>query len=138
MKQFIVMAAVLPLLMIFVMQFSLEQQNQNRIAAFQEIVYSIKEQARQEGRFTPAMKTALASAAAKCFEVDESEIIIEADSDIKYRRNTFDERELIHYKVKAPIKKIMAGNRLLGISDDANSGWYVIEGSAASEKLRDE
>ncbi|MDR0423988.1 MAG: hypothetical protein LBH39_00765, partial [Clostridiales Family XIII bacterium] len=115
MKQFIVMAAVLPILMIFVMQFSLEQQNQNRIAALQEIVYSVKEQARQEGRFTPAMKAELAAAAARFFDVDAGEIVVEADSDIKYRKNAFDERELIHYRIKAPIKKVMAGNRFLGI-----------------------
>ncbi|MDR0425337.1 MAG: hypothetical protein LBH39_07825, partial [Clostridiales Family XIII bacterium] len=62
----------------------------------------------------------------------------EADSDIKYRKNAFDERELIHYRIKAPIKKVMAGNRFLGISDEANTGWYTIEGSVASERLRSE
>jgi hypothetical protein len=136
-KQLIVMAATLPILMLFVMQFALEQQNQNRIAALQEAVYSVKEQARQEGRFTPAMREALAEAASVCFQIEKSEIVIEADAAVKYRKNAFDERELIHYRVKVPIKKIMAGNRLLGIPDGDNEGWYVIEGSAASEKLRE-
>jgi hypothetical protein len=137
MKQFIVLAAILPILMVFVMQFSLEQKNQNRIAAMQEIVYSAKEQAKQEGCFTPAIKTALAREIAGHFDLEEAAVRIEAESQVKYRKNEFDERELIHYKVSAPIQKIMAGNRLMGISDEDNRGWYTIEGRTASEKLRE-
>jgi septum formation topological specificity factor MinE len=129
------MAAILPILMVFVMQFAVEQQNQGRIAALQEMVYSAKEQAKQEGRFTPAMKTELGRNIAKYFELDESEVVIEADSQIRYRRNRFDERELISYAVKVPIKKIMAGNRMMGISDEDNTGLYVIRGETASERL---
>jgi hypothetical protein len=132
------LAAVLPLLMVFVMQFALEQMNQGRIAALQELVYGAKEQAKQEGRFTPAIKSALARDIAERFRISESEVVIEADNRVKYRRNKFDEREMIAYRIEVPIEKIMAGNRLLGISDEANAGRYVIEGSTASEKLRDE
>jgi hypothetical protein len=138
MKQFIVLAAVLPLLMVFVMQFALEQMNQGRIAALQELVYGAKEKARQEGCFTPEIKSALARDIAERFAISEGEVVIEADSRVKYRRNKFDEREIIEYKVIVPIKKIMAGNRLMGISDRDNEGRYVIKGSMASEKLRDE
>jgi hypothetical protein len=137
-KQFIVLAATLPLLMVFVMHFALEQMNQGRIAALQELVYSAKERAKQEGRFTPAIKQALARDIAARFEIDESAVVIEADDRVKYRRNRFDEREMIAYRIEVPIEKIMAGNRLMGISDEANAGRYVIEGSTASEKLRDE
>jgi hypothetical protein len=132
------LAAVLPLLMVFVMQFALEQMNQGRIAALQELVYGAKERAKQEGRFTPAIKQALARDIAARFKLDESEVVIEADDRVKYRRNRFDEREMIAYRVEVPIEKIMAGNRLMGISDEENAGRYVIEGSTASEKLRDE
>jgi hypothetical protein len=137
MKQFIVLAAMLPLIMVFIMQFSLEQVNQGRIAALQELVYGAKERAKQEGRFTPAIKAALARDIAARFKVDESDIVIETDNRIRYRRNEFDEREMIAYRVEVPIEKIMAGNRLMGISDEENAGVYVVEGSAASEKLRD-
>ncbi|MDR2132372.1 MAG: hypothetical protein LBP30_03390 [Clostridiales Family XIII bacterium] len=138
MKQFIVLAAVLPLIMVFIMQFSLEQMNQGRIAALQELVYGAKERAKQEGRFTPEIKSALARDIAERFKLDESDIVIEADNRVKYRRNDFDEREMIAYRVEVPIERIMAGNRLMGISDEENAGRYVIEGSTASERLRDE
>jgi hypothetical protein len=136
MKQFIVMAAILPILMVFVMQFALEQKNQNRIAALQELVYSAKEQAKQEGCFTPAIRNELARRIAAHFELAEDQIVIEAEDRVKYRKNQFDERELIHYRIKAPIGEIMAGHRLMGISDEENEGWYIIEGYTASEKLR--
>ncbi|MDR3242908.1 MAG: hypothetical protein LBT34_03145 [Clostridiales Family XIII bacterium] len=135
MKQFIVLAAVFPLIVVFVMQFSLEQQNQNRISQLQELVYSAKEQAKQEGRFSQAIKSELAGEIASCFGIDASEVIIEADERVHYRKNEMDARELISYKVKAPIEKIMAGNRFMGISDAENKGWYVVEGHTASEKL---
>ncbi|MDR1245560.1 MAG: hypothetical protein LBK57_00850 [Clostridiales Family XIII bacterium] len=138
MKQFIVLAAILPLLMVFVMQFALEQMNQGRIAALQELVYSAKEQAKQEGRFTPEIKSALARDIAERFEIDAGDVVIESDNRVKYRRNRFDEREMIEYRVEVPIDKIMAGNRLMGIADADNAGRYVIKGSTASEKLRDE
>ena len=138
MKQFIVLAAMLPLIMVFIMQFALEQMNQGRIAALQELVYGAKEQAKQEGRFTPAIKAALARDIAERFKLNESDIVIETDDRVKYRRNAFDEREMITYRVEVPIERIMAGNRLMGISDEENAGVYVVEGSTASEKLRDE
>jgi hypothetical protein len=137
MKQFIVLAAMLPLIMVFIMQFALEQLNQGRIAALQELVYSAKERAKQEGRFTPEIKAALAHDIAARFKLDEGDIVIEADAHVRYRQNSFDEREMIAYRVEVPIEKIMAGNKLMGISDGENAGRYVIKGSTASEKLRD-
>jgi hypothetical protein len=128
---------MLPLIMVFIMQFALEQMNQGRIAALQELVYGAKERAKQEGLFTPEIKAALARDIAERFKLDESDIVIETDGHMKYRRNRFDEREMIAYRVEVPIEKIMAGNRLMGISDEANAGIYVIEGSTASERLRD-
>jgi hypothetical protein len=138
MKQFIVLAATLPILLVFIMQCALEQMNQGRIAALQELVYGAKEQAKQEGCFTPAIKSELARNIAKRFELDEGDIVIEADGHVKYRQNRFDEREMIAYRIEVPIEKIMAGNKLMGISDDENAGRYVIEGATASEKLRND
>jgi hypothetical protein len=137
MKQFIVLAAILPLLMVFVTQFALEQANQGRIAALQELVYGAKERAKQEGRFTPEIKSALARDIAERFGINAGDVVVEADNRVKYRQNRFDEREMIEYRVEAPIKRIMAGNRMMGISDENNAGRYVIKGSTASEKLRD-
>jgi hypothetical protein len=138
MKQFIVLAAILPLLMVFVMQFALEQLNQSRIAALQELVYGAKERAKQEGRFTTEIKAELARDIAERFELSVGDVVIESDNRVKYRQNDFDEREMISYRVEVPIEKLMAGNRLMGISDEDNAGRYVIKGSTASEKLRDE
>lgn len=137
MKQFIVLAAVLPILMIFVMQLALEQENQGKAALMQEYVYAAKEEAKQAGGFTDEIKQKLRSRIADAYDIEPTDVIIEANKDIKYRKNKYDERGIIAYTVKAPVDKIMAGNKLLGISDDENSGWYEVSGHTASEKLPD-
>ena len=38
----------------------------------------------------------------------------------------FDDENL-YYKVSVPLKKIMAGNRFFGITDEENMGMYTIE-----------
>ena len=62
MKQLIVLTAVLPLMLIFMAQFTLDQKNNHAINIIQEEVYTAKEQAKQEGCFTPAIIQDLKSA----------------------------------------------------------------------------
>lgn len=136
MKQMIVLLGVLPFLLLFMMQYALEQQNHYRIAMLQQRVYEAKELAKQDGCFTSANITSLRKDLSEDLDVAESEIIIEATTVPKYRVNEFDERELIYYKVQVPIKEIMAGASFFGIDDHENQMMYTIENYTASELIR--
>lgn len=138
MKQLIVLLGVLPLLMIFLMQFMLDQQNNAAVSLLQEQVYTAKEQARQEGCFTPEIQNELRTSISAALDIPEDEIRIRATERRQYRLNYFDGRNgngLIQYEVSIPISRIMAGSRLLGISEEENQGMYTIKGTAASEYL---
>jgi hypothetical protein len=135
MKQLIVLIAILPIMLIFVMQFGLEQQNNSRIIRFENYVSASKELAKQEGYFSEANINSLKSKIAQVFDITDAEVFFEGTITPKYRVNQFDERELIYYKVGVPIKKIMAGGALMGISKIENQGYYVIDSFTSSECL---
>lgn len=142
MKQFMVLIAVLPLMLVFFLQFSLDQINSSRIAIFTDLVYAAKEEAKQEGCFTGEIKEELRSRIAERLNIPENSVTIEADSTPVYRISSAAgytdsdwERGLIHYKVSADIGKAMAGARLFGIREKDNVYRYVIESYAASELL---
>ncbi len=138
MKQFIVLAAVLPLLLLFMAQYCLDQKNSQMVSTFQQQVYVAKEEAKQKGCFTAEIKDKLRSDLSEALGVEESEILIEATETKQYRLNYFDEsgtRGMIHYKVTLPLGKVMAGGKLLGIREEENQGSYSVEGSTASECL---
>ena len=106
MKQLIVLLGVLPLLLIFMMQYTLDQKNSTAISLLQEQVYTAKEQAKQEGYFTPEIRQELRKNISRSLDIPEEEIIIEATETRKYRLNYFDEsgeRGIIHYEVSVPI-----------------------------------
>jgi len=139
-KQLIVLAAILPLMLIFMAQFTLEQKNSAIINALQQQVYTAKEEAKQEGCFTSAITEQLKSNIHTKLGVPEQDILVVATETPQYRINYFDpagERGMIHYSVSVPIAKIMAGGKLLGIPSEQNKGVYTIEGTTASEKLPD-
>lgn len=137
MKQFIVLIAVLPILLLFLVQFTLEQKNSYNISLLQEIVYSAKEEAKQAGCFTPKIKNDLTAKIIKQFKIDKNDILLQLEEVVKYRTSEFDERELIHYKISVPIEKVMAGNKIMGISDAENRGLFIIESWTASERLKE-
>jgi len=137
MKQLIVLMGVLPILLVFLMQYALDQRNSDNISRFQEYVYQAKEQAKQKGCFTPEIREELIGKIERAFDVEEEDMIIELEEVPQYRTSVFDERELIHYRISVPIDRIMAGNRFFGISDEENRGMYTIESWTASELLRE-
>ncbi len=137
MKQLIVLMAVLPLMLIFIMQYSFEQHNNTNIGRLQNYIYTAKEQAKQDGYFTEENILALKSDIAKAFDIDATEVVFEGTTVPKYRINQFDERELIYYKVGVPIGRLMAGAKLFGISAEDNKMVYTIENYTASERLPD-
>lgn len=135
MKQFIVLAAVLPLLLVFLAQYALDQRNSALIGILQEHVYTAKEKAKQEGCFTWEIESELRECISRTFGISPEEIKIVATKTPLYRINSFDERGLIQYEVSVPIDCIMAGGRLFGLKGKNNSIDYVVSGSAASELL---
>lgn len=137
MKQLIVLLAVLPIMLIFLMQYALDQRNNDNISRFQECVYQAKEQAKQEGCFTPEIKKDMIGKIKRDFHIEEGDMVIELEEVPQYRTSVFDQRELIYYKVSVPLEKLMAGNRFFGISDSENRGMYTIESWTASELLRE-
>lgn len=137
MKQLIVLMGVLPILLVFLSQYTLDQKNNDRISRLQECVYQAKEQAKQEGCFTLEIREEMIEKIENYFDIQEEEMEIVLEEIPRYRTSVFDERELIYYKISVPINKIMAGNQFFGISDEENKGMYTIESWTASELISD-
>lgn len=138
MKQLIVLTAVLPLMLVFMMQFTLDQKNNSAMNILQEQVYTAKEKAKQEGCFTQDIIDDLKSGLSERLNIEKNDVSINATTSPKYRINYFDpsrERGVIHYSVSVPVEKIMAGGKLFRISPEQNRGVYTVEGTTASEKL---
>lgn len=142
MKQFLVLAAILPLMLVFFVQFSMDQINSSRIGILSDMVYAAKEEAKQEGCFTAQIRSNLTANIASALQIDPSDVRIEATDTVRYRIMEADrygnedwERGLIYYKVSVPIGELMAGRRLFGIREQDNVYYYTIESYTASEKL---
>ncbi|MBQ5437877.1 MAG: hypothetical protein IIU32_09400 [Firmicutes bacterium] len=143
MKQFLVLTAILPLMLVFFLQFAMDQQNSARVQAVSDLVYAAKEEARQEGCFTNDIKQRLASSIAGRLGISPSDVVIDADSSVKYRLEDVSgltdgqlERGMIHYRVTVPVGRMMAGRSLFGLKEEGNVYCCTIEGRAASERLR--
>lgn len=152
MKQFIVMAAVLPLLLTFMVQFGTEMRVADIKQDTTEIVYEYAEYARLDGGFM-AVKNDLKAALAvrmkvnldKVFithfngdfseaQIREGEIFMYLDDGPLYKGYAQIPGEFVRYKVLVKIHDVVAGSGLLGI-DDATI-IFPIEGRVLSERLR--
>lgn len=134
MKQFIVLMAVLPIMMIFLMQFTTDQVNGEKVAYIQSVVYAAKEDAKQEGCFTEEIKARIVKEISEGISVPAEFIEVISDDEVKYRYAKGDGR-FIHYKVSVRLDGVMAGGKFLGISDSENTATYVIDNYTASEKI---
>lgn len=142
MKQFIVLVAILPLMLVFFVQFSMDQVNSSRTGLLSDMVYAAKEKAKQEGCFTKDITDELRDNICSAFGISPSDVVIEATDTVKYRimdAGTYTqadwERGLIYYKVSVPVGELMAGRRLFGIRESDNTYLYTIESYTASERL---
>lgn len=117
MKQFIVLSAVLPILMVFVMQTGYDQKNNHAISMIHDMVYVAKEQAREEGSFTWEIQERLRRNLSSSLKVPLNEISIMCR----------EEGDLLFYRVEVPVKDVMAGGGLFGIADKDNQFIYVID-----------
>ena len=139
MKQFIVLAAALPLLLLFMVQFAADQQYSLAVAAVDDAVYAAKEMAKQEGCFTEKITQWLKEEiASKIRGVEPSDIIIGSATDTSpvYRMGSDPEGDgLIHYQVSVPMRGFSAGSRLLGLRETARTRYYVTDTYVPSELL---
>ena len=132
MKQFIVLAVTLPLMLLFIVQVTQDQLNYTKIGAINDIVYSYKEQAKQQGCFTDDLVAGMKSELASFLGISEGEIYVDATGEGEEKARG----GLIHYSVELPIGTVMAGAGLLGISKQENRYVYQIDSYTTSEKLQ--
>ena len=135
MKQFIVLLAVFPLMMAFMLQFAAQERTDYRIRLINHEVDNSCEMAKTEGCFSEENITGLRASLADISGCDEESVCIEVSDDIKYRTGHYDEREMIQYHISVPIDGLMAMPGLFGVSDEENSMVYVMEDEFASEKV---
>jgi hypothetical protein len=128
MKQFIVLAAVLPLLLLFVAQFSLEQQNNHRLNGVREIVMSANKTAFAIGGYDGRLIEQVKRDVARATGTREEEIEFEGRAWVGASANGH-EILTVSYKVKTPIKGIMAGARFLGIPEEENQIIFEFSGA---------
>ena len=139
MKQFIVLAAALPLLLLFMVQFAADQQYSLAVSAVDDAVYAAKEMAKQKGCFTEdIMQWLREEIAGKIRGVEPSDIIIGSATDTSpvYRMGSVpDGNGLIRYQVSVPMRGFSAGSSLLGVRDDGRTRYYVTDSYVPSELL---
>lgn len=135
MKQLIVLAAILPVLLLFAAQFTLQQQNAAARHFVTGAVDAAKEQAKRDGYFTDDNIDALKTKIAGALKIEKDEVIVIAAGTPRYRTDEYGRSGQIYYRVEVPVKQIMAGARLLGISSGQNQGRIIIENVTASELL---
>lgn len=134
MKQFIVLIAVLPLLLVFLCQFTYDQRTGESIAYIQSVVYGAKEDAKQEGAFSEEIKKKIVKDISAGLGIPAHYVSVEADAGEK-RRYALGEGRLINYKVSVRLDNVMAGGKLMGIPNNENYTVYTIDSYTASEKL---
>lgn len=132
MKDFIVMLAILPLLIIFVFQFACDYRGFEEVQAVENIVYEAGEKARQEGGFGSETIAGIRSEIAKHVGTDESEVEISVSAGAG-EVGRFDDERLIYYTVTVEIPEAMAGGKLLKLKDTENRRKIKVSGYIASE-----
>ncbi len=132
MKQFIVLLAVFPLMMAFMLQFAV----QHRIQLINNAVDNACEKAKTEGRFSDENVSGLRKTLADISDCSEERIEISVPENMKYRTGRYDDREMMQYRVAVPIDGIMAMPGMFGISAEENSMTYVLEDEISSEKIK--
>lgn len=131
-------------MLVFLLQFTLDQMNESKIAIVNDCVYTAKEEAKQLGGFTSAIQGNLKQKLATALGISENEIVITTNANEKtpIKRMTSAsaistndwKQKLIHYTVSVPIGKLMAGTEFFGIRDD-NTFVYTIDAYTASELI---
>jgi hypothetical protein len=122
MKQFIVAAALLPILLALLTQFMSLQLAHTRVVRSEELAYTTARAAEIRGAYTADLAQGLASEIAHIYGLSPAEVSVRVDG-------AGGDAPGFHYSVTIPIRRIIASNRLFGISDAENSGHKTIEGA---------
>lgn len=135
MKQFIVLLAILPILLLFMAQIAFEQKNINTANNIQAIVYSAKEDAKQAGYFSQNQIEEVIEELLSISGVEEASFTTNQDSPQK--RYSLGSNRFIDYRIELVLSNVMAGGGMM-ISKEKNQYTYVLEGYTASEFLEEE
>ena len=128
MKDLITAVASLLLLMIFVMQFAVNQGTQHRILQADMAVSVFRDTVKEQGYISRENSAALRGMLAEICRCGEEEIIIERNvsREVPQKRGT-----LLYYQIRYPVKSLIAMAASLGIRDEDNrsymeqKGWVV-------------
>ena len=128
MKDLITAVASLLLLMIFVMQFAVNQGTQHQILQADMAVSVFRDTAKEQGYISRENSAALRGMLAEICRCGEEEIIIERNvsREVPQKRGT-----LLYYQIRYPVKSLIAMAASLGIRDEDNriymeqKGWVV-------------
>ena len=141
MKQFLVLIAVLPIMLVIMVQYSLNTIVNVKVDAVSDIVYTYKEIARQDGTFHNVI-TEMKNKIAEVCNINADDIITEGtyvEPKPIYKINSLGSSNVaniddlfIHYKIKVPISELKSLGFLLKLNKD--NYYYVIDSFVASEK----
>jgi len=120
MKQFIVLAAILPILLVFVSQFTLDAVRSLRMNAAEDAIRAFCLEASYYGGGSAAEAEALRHKLAQLFKSDASDINIELV-------RTDDAH--IDWRLSFPVGDIMAGASFMGLSQSENKGRVQLNGT---------
>ena len=98
MKQFIVLLAVFPLMMAFMLQFAAQQRTDYRIQLINNAVDNACEKAKTEGRFSDENVSGLRKTLADISDCSEERIEISVPENMKYRTGRYDDREMMLFR----------------------------------------
>jgi hypothetical protein len=135
MNKYIALAIVLPFLLFFVLQYSLNIKITHIKDNASDIVTAACEQAKLEGYFTPEIIDKMKEDMER-IGIDTSRVIVDVTTTPKYRVDEYDSREMIEYKIGIPIDKMFAASSFFGLSDDDNKTIKYFYGKLASERVR--
>jgi hypothetical protein len=124
MKQLIVCAALLPLLLAFVMQFMLMEERYAAVTRSEGAVRSAAAQASYVGGFSEESEARLRAEIATAFHIDADDVEMELD------RKLGGIGETVAYRIRIPTGKILAAPLIFGISPKENAGSFEIRGAA--------
>jgi len=120
MKQFIVLAAVLPILLVFVAQFTLAEVRALRMSEAEEAVRSFCVEASYNDGAGPGAAESLRQRLAQVFRANPSEVAVNL--------SRVDDSH-ISWDVSFPVGDIMAGGLFMGLSKSENSGRAHMDGT---------
>lgn len=126
MKQLIVAAAMLPVLIAFFLQFMLIQANHSKAIRFEDALHDARIEAGMSGGFTESAKDALRLTAAEIYGVAVETVRLELDMAVTGPHS------VIRYRIGIPCGPLVAANGLFGIADGENQGFVVFEGQTAA------